>query len=156
MTASLPQKDDVRSILEHVRGQFQYHATQRLNTIRYFFVAYAIFAAAYVSTMTERVAVPSYVQLTIAFVALVITVGFWMLDWRNVQMIHIDEAALIEIEELVARRYEFEHFEMAKAWDARKYPVIQYTWVVNALFIVIALVTFLAVCHDSLRTFCHS
>ena len=34
-------------LLSHARSLFEYHATQRLNSNRYFILAYSLFAAAY-------------------------------------------------------------------------------------------------------------
>ena len=148
--------EEFKLLLDHARGQFQYHAGQRLNTFRYFFVAYAIFVAAYVGTMTGKTVVPVYVPLILGIMAFLVTLGFWALDARNAEMVHIDEAALKEIEGLVATEYERKQFEMTEAWDKPRYPLIQYKWIVKLLYSVIALVTLLAVAHDFLRIFCHA
>jgi hypothetical protein len=101
---TLPDNQDLKSILEHVRGQFQYHAGQRLNTIRYFFVTYAVFVAAYVGTFTGKALdVPPYTKLILSIMALAVTLSFWALDTRNQQMVHTDEHGLNEIEELVSK-----------------------------------------------------
>ena len=153
MASSLPENQDLKSILEHARGQFQYHAGQRLNGIRYFFIAYAIFVTAYVGTMGKFYA-PDYAQLTLAILAFIVTLGFWGLDVRNVQLVHINEDALKEIEQLVAARYELQKFKMTEACDARRYSILKYSVIVNLLFLVIALITFAAVVFDLLHVFC--
>src|SRR6516164_2357539 len=110
---SLPDNCDLKAILDHVRGQFQYHATQRLNTIRYFFVAYAVFVAAYVNIATRNlINSPYYLQFILSLSAAVITIGFWILDIRNAQLVHINEEGLKEIEKLVSEKFDYQMFTM--------------------------------------------
>jgi hypothetical protein len=147
-------KDDLRSILEHVRGQFQYHAGQRLNTIRYFFVTYAVFAAAYIGTFAGRGSeVPPSVRGVLSIMALAVTFGFWALDLRNQQMVHIDERGLKEIEQLVSKRYGYKHFNMTKRWE-ENWSLIRYRYIVPFLFFIIVAITSVAAIRDFAPTFC--
>jgi hypothetical protein len=151
-TATLPT--DIKSVLEHVRTQFQYHATQRLNTIRYFFVAYAIFVAAYVG-LEKAPGAPLYFPFVLSATALIITLGFWGLDVRNVQLVHVDERALEEIEELVSEQCHFKFFQMSKNWEKTPFSwLIRYRVIANLLFLVIALISALATVRDYLIAFC--
>jgi hypothetical protein len=149
MSATLPDNHDLKAILEHVRGQFQYHAGQRLNTIRYYFVAYAIFVAAYVGTISGSTqGVPIYVRFVLALTALIVTLAFWGLERRNVQLVETDEKALKEIERLVADKYSFEHFEMTERQERPHQRMLKYGFIVPFLFLVFTLISGAAVIRD--------
>jgi hypothetical protein len=150
----LPDNLDLKSILDHVRGQFQYHAGQRLNAIRYFLVTYAVFVAAYVGTLTGRAAdVPSYAKLILSVMALAVTLVFWALDVRNQEMVHTDEQGLEEIEQLVSKKYGFKFFNMTTLWESKS-SVIRYRRIIPAMFLIIITITASAILRDFLQTFC--
>jgi len=146
MAAELPckERDDLKSVLEHVRSHFQYHAGQRLAAIRYFFLAYAAFVAAYVSAIGK----PDVPLYALSGIALLVTLAFWGLDARNVQMVEIDEDGLKEIEQLVKIRYQFEKFEMAKRWHDERGHVCTYKIIVNVMFALFALLSAAAAVRD--------
>jgi hypothetical protein len=153
MAAELPSKerDDLKSILEHVRSHFQYHAGQRLIAIRYFFLAYAAFVAAYVSAVGK----PDVPLYALSGVALLLTLAFWGLDVRNVQMVEINEDGLKEIEKLVTDRYHLEKFEMAKRWHDERGQVCTYGVIVHLMFGAFTLLSAAAAIRDFVQAFCH-
>jgi hypothetical protein len=99
--------------------------------------------------------IPPYFPFIVSAVAFVIALGFWGLDWRNVQMVHVDERALEEIEQLVSEKFQFKHFEMSKKWEEAPLPwLIRYRIIANGLFIVIAVISALAAGRDFYFAFC--
>jgi hypothetical protein len=144
---------DLKSFLEHARGQFQYHAGQRINSIRYFFAAYAIFVVAYAGTFTKSEN-PYFVNVVLCAMALIISLGFWALDARNVQMVEVNERALIELEAIVSSRFQLEAFTMTEFWDAAAPEVIRYHKIVNGLFAIIALVSLFATGYELRKIVC--
>ena len=153
-TPTLPSNQDLKSILDHVRGQFQYHASQRLNAIRYFLVTYAVLVAAYVGTLTTKAAdVPSYAKLVLGGLGLAITLIFWGLDVRNQEMVHTDEQGMEEIEQLISKQYGFKFFNMTAGWESTS-SIIRYRRIVPALFIIVIAVTAAAILRDAIQTFC--
>ncbi len=123
----LELKDDVdlKAVLEHVRSQFQYHARQRLESIRYFFAALAVFSVAYVSAHAGKASASGgidsqsapTVPLVLSLTALLVTLAFWALDYRNAQLVQIDELAVREIERQVAMKYGLVSFEAVAACE---------------------------------------
>src|SRR5580704_2525119 len=99
-------KKDYQVLLDHARSLFEYHAGQRLNTIQYFFVAYAIFVAAYVSTITaDKQPIDPRIQLTLSGLALIVSLAFFALDLRNQQLVNVDETALKELQTIIGAQY---------------------------------------------------
>jgi hypothetical protein len=144
---------DLKSILEHARGQFQYHAGQRINSIRYFFAAYAIFVVAYAGTFTKSENA-HYVNAVLCAMALIISLGFWALDARNVQMVEVDERALIELEAIVSSRFQLDAFTMTAFWEAEPHKeYIRYHVIINRLFAIIAFVSFIATLYELWQIF---
>lgn len=143
---------DLKSILDHSRGQFQYHAGQRLAGIRHFFVAWAVFGAAYVTTFQSTQSKP-LLQLILSTSALIITLAFWGLDARNASMVRVDEDALKEIENQVAKDYELSQFQMADSWEMkeswifRRY-ILKYRFITGIIFGYLTLVSIGAVWHS--------
>ena len=124
-----PQKEPLKlehliSLLEHPRSLFIYHAGQRFSTINYFFVAFAIFAAAFVSTFTKDFQDASQLHLLrfgLAIMALLITVIFWMLDKRNQELVHVDELCQHEIEKLIQAKYDdIKNVQLVSGWSKHK------------------------------------
>jgi hypothetical protein len=138
---------DFKTLLDHARGQFQYHAGQRIRSIQYFFFAYAIFAAAYVGTfkVDNTHESPTLINCFICVMALVVSVGFWLLDQRNVQLVEIDEHALHDLEAIISARLDLDSFEMTERWDTASHRwIYRYSKVVNTLFAMFVLVSLLA------------
>src|SRR5437868_3699051 len=154
MPATLPNSQDLKAILEHVRGQFQYHAGQRLNTIRYYFVAYAIFVAAYVGTFSGSAQAPAYVRCILAMTAFLVTLAFWGLEIRNAQLVKVDERAVNEIEQLVATQYAFEHFRMTESREQPDQRFLKYRFIIRCLFFLFAVSSGVAAVRDFVRVVC--
>jgi hypothetical protein len=111
--------NDLKGLLEHGRALFIYHAGQRLNTINYFFVAFAIFTTAYVSTFTKETSSPTMtaaLQTILGLLAFGVTLLFRALDKRNEALVHCDESAQKEIERLIFERYDLTTLKLVEAW----------------------------------------
>jgi hypothetical protein len=136
----LPKDADLRALLDHARSQFQYHAKQRLDSIRYYFIAYGIFTAAYFnSTVVKRPAYTFLVAVTAAF----ITVAFWALDFRNAQMVEIDERSVIELEGAATKEYGLTHYEAMKECE-KPDQWRRYKYVMRVVFTYLLAVSLLA------------
>lgn len=127
--------------LEHARSLFIYHAGQRLTTIRYFFVAYAIFIAAYANAYfgaASRAAAGgpdlhwplSVIGALAAFVVLV----FWALDVRNSEIVGIDERALTEVEGRLSDELQLSQINITRACDCPKRAFFQYRNIVPLMY----------------------
>jgi hypothetical protein len=119
---------DLIRLLEHPRALFIYHAGQRFSTINYFFVAFAIFAAAFVTTFTEKLTLTDPTQiyllrLALAAMASFVTGIFWMLDRRNAELVLVDEFAQNTIEELIKDKHPgLADIRLVKGWSRHKDP----------------------------------
>jgi hypothetical protein len=134
-------KKDCQVLLEHPRSLFEYHAGQRLNTIQYFFVAYAIFVAAYVSTLTtDKQTIDPKIQFWLSVLATLISLAFFALDLRNAHLVHVDECALKKLEAKVREQYDLdESFEIAKGWEKQKYWPPHFAVILPVLYAAIVL-----------------
>lgn len=145
-------------LLDHARQQFQYHAGQRLASIRYFFATYAVFAAGYLGVFAKETSAPAQTQLVLSIGALIITMAFWALDIRNAELVEIDEDAMREIEGILSAEkrdgQSLEHFTITKNWEdpiKRKITgrcrqrMVKYSFIVRGLFAAIALLSLAAI-----------
>jgi hypothetical protein len=102
-------REELKMLLEHSRALFIYHAGQRLSTINYFFVAFAIFTTAYVSAFSKELDslhLTATIQTMLGVVAFFVTWFFSALDKRNETLVHLDEKAQEAIERLVNEQYQ--------------------------------------------------
>jgi Na+/melibiose symporter-like transporter len=141
---------DQRAILEHARTNFHYHAGQRLQTLRYFFVTYGVLFTAYLSAtgvgVIGRAHEPyQFAQLIVSITMFIFTLAFWGLDRRNSDLVHIDENAMKELEAIFASRYGLKKFTVTenrerKGAGMKRY--VQYRIIVNWLFLIMSLTAF--------------
>ncbi len=111
---------DVMAALEHCRELFVYHANQRLQSIRFYFVAFGIFIAGYAAAFAGGTGVASsLLSAVLALGALTITESFRRLDLRNAELVDCDEAPLKILEKIVADRMKLPDFETIKNSDTR-------------------------------------
>jgi len=148
-----PLSVDVKTLLEHTRSQFQYHAKQRLDSIRYFFAGLGLVGALVVKMHTDSD--PNLVAvILVTFTALLYTACFWALDFRNAQMVETDEEALKEIEKIVGEKFGLDDFEATRLNEKdeqwRRYKVVMRV-MFGYLFLVLCLSLFL----DAARLLCH-
>lgn len=146
MPEPLSQFDQLKGLLEHGRALFIYHAGQRLNTINYFFVAFAIFTTAYVSTFTREInsqTLTITLQTILGFLALGVTLFFRALDKRNEVLVHHDEEAQNEIEHLILDRYGLNKFKLVEAWHADR-TATHYSAIMPRLYTFFGAISLLA------------
>lgn len=141
VSLNLAENADLKALLDHARSQFQYHAKQRLDSIRYYFIAYGIFATAYFNSFGAHR--PIYTAV-VALTAGGITAAFWVLDWRNAQMVEIDEDSVIELEAEVARKYSLKEFEAVKKC-AKPNQWRRYHNVMKIVFCYLLIISLLAI-----------
>ena len=75
---------------------FEYHARQRVTMFNYFLLAMGILATAYVQSLRQG---PRAVALAVALMGVVVSAIFWLLDWRNKQLVDMGEQLLRELEQ---------------------------------------------------------
>lgn len=97
-----------KDLLTHARTMFVYHAGQRLNSTRYFFAIYGVIFGGYLTILKDN-EIDSILQhkslaAIAVFGALVATV-YWLLDFRNAELVHVDENAMHYIERQLAGEY---------------------------------------------------
>jgi hypothetical protein len=115
----LEPKADIEALLEHTRSLFQYHAGQRHDSIRNFFIAFGLFLAVDVTAHTSNNSYADYIRLILDTTILILTLIFWGLDYRNSQMVEIDEKALKEIEKEVSDTYALLSFNLSESWEQK-------------------------------------
>jgi len=104
---------------EKLAMQFQYawnwfecHAKQRISMFNYFLLAMGILATAYVHALKEA---PSIVAFCLALMGLLVSAIFWLLDWRNKQLVHMGEDLLRELE----HKRLFPGFRSGSDWEVQ-------------------------------------
>lgn len=91
---------------------FKYHAEQRLIAFRYFLILFGIFSLAYarivISAISDRTetaanAIDDYRVLgfIVALVAAFVSVGFWLLEVRNYELMTCGRKALLDFEKKI-------------------------------------------------------
>lgn len=129
-------------MLTHARSLFEYHAGQRLNSIRYYMIAYSFLIAGYYSSRGVGDEASSFLSgFALCVVTIIVTLCFWGLDIRNANLVKIDEAALKVLEERVAKAEtpEFEAFKITENADQKPYLlsfVFRYSCLVHVVFAV--------------------
>ena len=125
-----------------------YWAGQRLTTIRYFLVVYGIFIASRVQLQEHLTNQDNELTiLLISFSALMITIAFWILDYRNATLVESAEHAMDVLERALASKLGFCAIRMALAGKRPAYPITQYRFVMLGVFLVCtAIVSIIVVC----------
>ncbi len=80
---------------EYAWKHFEYHARQRITMFNFFLIVTGIVANAYVRILDDGLL---NLATAISIIGIVISVGFFALDWRNTQLVHMGEAILNELE----------------------------------------------------------
>lgn len=129
--------------LDHARNMFIYHATQRHNSIRFFFVAVAIFLTGFFVLLTNdseclSPATRNLLATIQSIAAFVITVCFWRLDERNVALVHSDERLLRFCEQELAILTSIPQYKTVDFSDTLTPRWLQYTWIMRLMFLTLA------------------
>jgi len=82
----------------------------------------------------------------------VTTIGFLGLEYRNRQLVKINENGVSEIERLVADKFHYEHFQMIRDSEMPN-QFIKYSRIVTGLYLWFILIAALALVHDLVRIF---
>ena len=157
--------------LNHARSLFEYHAGQRWTAIRYYIVAYSIFATAYFRMKTND-SLGSIEELEIAalcIVSLVVSICFFLLDIRNSELVEVDEIALKELEKKAAaqigsgphpkisQELNITCFQITEAADVgidRYHDQVQYKYILIVLFLTFILCSAAATIESIAPFFC--
>ena len=99
MSSSFDQP--LETTLDHAWAHFSYHAQQRLITVRFFLVIFAILFAGCI-TLLDDGKLPILVGV-ISLLCLAVTLIFKRMDNRNVELIELSEEVLIKIQEVLER-----------------------------------------------------
>lgn len=87
--------------LDHAWEWFSLHAKQRMDLINFFLVATAFLAAGYASGLQAKVPI---VSAAVCVLGVVITICFQRVEQRTRELIRLGEAALHEIEAMMAEQ----------------------------------------------------
>lgn len=131
----LAHKLEGKEILRHPQMMFIYHATQRMNSIRYYMTILAALVGAFTAIQTFDIEMDrDRFNALVCGGLLGVTLVFWALDYRNAQLVRINEDALDEIERKVRADYGLQNFEMIAR--ARQSPgMLKYRNVVPVMFL---------------------
>lgn len=88
---------DMKHLLDHARALFIFHATQRLNSVRYYFAVYVVFFGGYIAVLRDTgidEGMRQYVLCAIAFSGAAVSWAYYQLDKRNAELVQVDENAM--------------------------------------------------------------
>jgi len=142
--------DDVKELElyhKHFTDLFVYQARQRIDTIHFFMLAVAVAANAVVAAGASN-----FAKAVIAFVAGLVTIVFLRLDFRNAQIVEIDEKPLRYLQALTRKRMqvsqEWVTFQVAED-NARS--LASYGLLVPAMYIFVLLSWFVTSAYFAYR-----
>ncbi len=143
---TLSRLEQLKIGLEHGREVFVYHAGQRTTSIRFFFIALAVFVAAWGGLLTTNTPITNKYRavcgLILGGAAVIITGCFWRLDTRNAQLVKSNEALLKEVERELAVLTGIPQFEMIAYTDnARPKRLCRYGSILPVIFVVFLLLS---------------
>lgn len=132
----------LESLTKHYTDLFTYQARQRLDAIRFFFVGYALLATALVSLIESD---HFEAAAAVAFFSGLVSLVFLRLDYRNAQIVEINEKPLKGIQaflgELVGGGAGWETFERC---DKSRQTFTTYGTLAPALFSLFWVASFLS------------
>ncbi|MEO1039629.1 MAG: hypothetical protein AAFX09_08790 [Pseudomonadota bacterium] len=138
-----PTTDELFKALEHARGLFIYHAGQRLQGIRFYFIALAALGGVFAASQSTTPNTPQlFAGLIIAILAFVLTIIFLLLDRRNEELVHNNENSITEIETTITNRLGFKSFGSIAAGENAKR--LTYSVLAPAMFIFFGVLSFIA------------
>lgn len=138
----MPDLDDPKEFeaySKHYTDLFIYQARQRLDSIRFFFIGFAVFANVIFSGQISN----KWVVIVISLAAGIISIVFMRLDFRNAQIVEIDEKPLKDLQEFARSRV-----GGSNAWrtfercDYERKRFTSYGELVSAIYVVAWVTTF--------------
>jgi hypothetical protein len=98
------EEEFLKLALEHSRPLFIYHATQRITSLNYYFVAIAVFLSGFgfVAASTLEPEERALVGLVLSISGIILTSCFMGLDRRNIQLVGCNEKLLTYAEDKMA------------------------------------------------------
>jgi hypothetical protein len=101
-------EDNQKMALEHVRAVWLYHSDQRVKNFNIYVIFVGILIAGYAKAIelqqSSTVETTVDMEVAIAWVALVITLAFLLINWRNELLIHDCHEELLCLEPLFGVR----------------------------------------------------
>lgn len=127
---------DLKHLLDHARSLFIFHATQRLNSIRYYFAVYVVFFGGYIAVLRDS-EIDETIRLcvlsAIAFSGAAVSWVYYKLDKRNAELVQVDENAMHFLEfkltnqipeSLIIEVGEFPDEDIAKLYEENTNPLM--------------------------------
>jgi hypothetical protein len=127
----------LQASLSHAQSWVELHATQRQNLLNFFLVALAFLFNAYVSAISaHRYALAGVIGCLGALISL----GFTAMDLRNRDLTRAGEAAMRDIEEILARACSVSSLKIIEAIDSPRHPWLSMGKIIRAIHISVGLV----------------
>ena len=134
--------EDARKLaMEHAWKWFQHHATQRLTTFNFFVILFAGLCASFSATLQSN---RPEISAGIAFLAVLFSVLFKLLDVRNSHLIKLGEASLVEQEKKLSDILNDTKLCIVKQAGIRPKFVFSFRQVFNIVFLVAGIAAFSA------------
>lgn len=131
---------------------FQYHAGQRMNVFRFFFIVVAILAAGYIKALEIK---HPGLQVLIALTAMVLAFLFWRADIRSYDLVKIGEAHLKQTEAALQQRLGHDSVSLASSADrktnqlAASYPSRAFyslKQIIRSIYLLVGVIGFVTIC----------
>lgn len=131
----MPVPDELKVGLEHARDMFKYHAAQRHTSLNYYFVVLGAFVAGFVTLMKSdtgwkatdllllgghQIVLGRLIGTALGIGAIILTLLFWLLDNRNVQLLKTDKDLLIRMERDFSDLHNISEFKTIEGSDKSK------------------------------------
>lgn len=113
--SGLGEEKRLELALDYTWNWFEYHATQRLITFRYFLVVVGILLVAYSTAVRERW---GWVGITVGALGVAVSLSFSQLDIRNRELVEYARVELSRFEErlgLMLRRADLERSQLRES-----------------------------------------
>ena len=127
--------------LEHASAWVELHANQRQNFLNFFLIAAAFLFNAYVGAITDH---RRLLGALIALVGVVISVGFTAMDLRNRDLTRAGEAAMRDIENKIADKYDLPTFRIIAAIDTPRHPWMSIGQIIRSIHLAVAAIFIVA------------
>jgi hypothetical protein len=137
-----PSRILIKEAIDHAWDWFSLHANQRLQGVNFFLLALAFLSGAYVNALRFNLAT---VAAGVSALALIFSLGFYMLESRIRELVKAGEAALKPAQRKMAELTGITEFEICQRIEKPKHRITAYSKVFRLLFVATIITSALGV-----------
>jgi hypothetical protein len=127
-----PDPQTVGIAIDYAWHWFELHAGQRMRAMEFFLVAVAFLTAGFGTAL--RLETPG-TAATIALAGVLVSAGFYGMECRTRELIHIGEAALRSLEEGLAIATDNPLLQLVREGDNPRHPTLTYHYIFRVLYL---------------------